>query len=238
MEENAINHQKILVTPLWPQTNSEAENFLKPLTKAIQSAHVEGKQWTKHLHIFLLNYRTTPHTTTGYAPATLLFNRKVRNKLPSLEVHSSKHKVQEVVQRNDRRVKDKMKEYADKKRRAQKSNLKIGDTVLVRQRKQNKFSTRFDSKPWEVVRKKGTMVTACRDGKYITRSISQFKVIDSSLKEPDQGEDEDDEDLNTDDIVATPPNPPVQQRPNPPAQLRRSQRSKNPPHRYGTVVYT
>ena len=81
MAENGIEHQRI--TPLWPQANSEAENFMKPLTKAIRSAHTEGKQWTKYLYRFLLNYRTTPHTTTGYAPATLLFNREVRNKLPT-----------------------------------------------------------------------------------------------------------------------------------------------------------
>ena len=68
MEENGIEHQKI--TPLWPQANSEAERFMKPLTKAVHSAHTEGKQWTKHLYKFLLNYQTTPHSTTGYAPAT------------------------------------------------------------------------------------------------------------------------------------------------------------------------
>ena len=44
MEENGITHQKI--TPLWPQANSEAENFMKPLTKAIHSAHVEAMDKT------------------------------------------------------------------------------------------------------------------------------------------------------------------------------------------------
>lgn len=29
-QENGIHHQKI--TPLWPQANGEAENFMKPLT--------------------------------------------------------------------------------------------------------------------------------------------------------------------------------------------------------------
>ena len=41
MEENGIQHYKI--TPLWPQVNSEAENFMKPMTKAIRSAKAEGK---------------------------------------------------------------------------------------------------------------------------------------------------------------------------------------------------
>ena len=47
---------------------------MKPLTKVIRSAHVEGKTLRKHLHRFLLNYRMTPHSTTGFALAELLFN--------------------------------------------------------------------------------------------------------------------------------------------------------------------
>ena len=77
-----IKHERI--TPLWPQANSEAERFMEPLMKAVRSAHAEGKQWKKHLYQFLLNYRTTPHATTGRAPATLLFGRNVRNKLPQV----------------------------------------------------------------------------------------------------------------------------------------------------------
>ena len=54
----------------------------------------------------------------------------------------------------------KMKENADRSRRASPLTLKRGDIVLVRQRKHNKFTTRFDPRPFEVVRKKGTMITA------------------------------------------------------------------------------
>ena len=72
MEENGIQHCKI--TPLWPQVNSETENFMKPMIKAIRPAKAEGKVWKKHLHKFLLNYRATPHCTTKYFPAELLLN--------------------------------------------------------------------------------------------------------------------------------------------------------------------
>ena len=41
MEEHGIRHQRI--TPLRPQANSEAENFMKPLTKSIRSAHANGR---------------------------------------------------------------------------------------------------------------------------------------------------------------------------------------------------
>ena len=63
MQEKGIVHQKI--TLLWPQANSEAKNFMKQLTKAIRSAHTEGQNWKRQLYQFLLNYRATPHCTTG-----------------------------------------------------------------------------------------------------------------------------------------------------------------------------
>ena len=71
MQENGITHQKI--TPFWPQANSEDENFMKPLTKAIRLAHAEGKDWKNDLYRFMLKYRATPHCTTGIAPSELLF---------------------------------------------------------------------------------------------------------------------------------------------------------------------
>lgn len=94
------------------------------------------------------------------------------------------------VQDNDQKAKSKMKENADAKRRARPLALKIGDVVLVRQRKHNKFTTRFDPTPFEVVRKTGTIVMVYRDSKYITRNISQFKAIDPSLKESNSEEDD------------------------------------------------
>ena len=39
---------------------------------------------------------------------------------------------------------------------------------------------------------KGTMVTACRNGKYITRNVSHFKVVDPEFQGEDEGEEDDD----------------------------------------------
>jgi hypothetical protein len=47
MKENGIKHQRI--TPLWPQANSEAEHFMKPMEKAIRAAHIKKKNWRKEL---------------------------------------------------------------------------------------------------------------------------------------------------------------------------------------------
>ena len=97
-----------------------------------------------------------------------------------------------------------MKENTDKRARARVSTVAVGDTVLVRQRKRNKFTTRFDPSPFEVMRIKGMMVTAARNEKYITRNISQFKKIPSLLKEL-EGEESD---ISDDDISEDGDNPP------------------------------
>ena len=241
MKEKGIHHKKI--TPLWPQANSEAEGFMKPLTKAIRSAHTEGKQWTNHLYEFLLNYRTTPHGTTGHPPATLLFNRSVRNKLPQITptVSDKDHQVRE----RDRKAKDKMKKDADIRRRATPSDLKVGDKVLVRQRRRTKFSTRFDPRPFEVTERKGTMVTARRDNNYITRNVSMFKKILAASQGASQEESEDDlseEDTDTPFVAPPvippiPPAPPEDHVPVPRLPVRRSSRPRNNPQRYGSYVY-
>ena len=58
------------ITPIWPQANGETETFMKPLTKCLQTAVVEHKDWKLELQRFLLNYRATPHCTTKVPPAT------------------------------------------------------------------------------------------------------------------------------------------------------------------------
>ena len=167
MKENGIEHQRI--TPLWPQANSEAENFMKPLTKAVRSAHSEGRDWKKDLYRFLFNYRAHHRNCT----LPIAIRPHNQNKLES-EKHTE---FDQEVKRRDELAKEKMKCYADKKARAQLTEMRVVDTVLIQQRKNNKFTTKFDTSPFQVVRVKGTMVTTVRNEKYVTRNISHFKKV-------------------------------------------------------------
>ena len=74
--------------------------------------------------------------------------------------------------------------------------IRIGDTVLLRQKKHTKFSTKFDPRPFQVACKKGTMITAARSGKYVTRNASMFKKVNLG---PCQREEEDSDDGDDDD---------------------------------------
>lgn len=147
-----------------------------------------------------------------------MFNRKISTKLPDV-VDDKETTSDQNVQTKDSEAKQKMKEHADKRAQAQDPEIEIGDTVLVRQKKKNKLSTKFDPSPYKVVEVKGTMVTAVRNEKYITRNISQFKSIRPSVRAP-AGDDSDDSDLSDiEETDETPPDPvPLPNIPPPPTR--------------------
>ena len=52
-----------------------------------------------------------------------------------------------------------IKMYFDEDSKAQESSLKVGDTVILKQKKSNKLSTRFENKKYTIIQKKGNSVT-------------------------------------------------------------------------------
>ena len=168
-----INHKP--VTPYWPQANGEVERFNQQLIKAIQSAVAEGKVWQQELNRFLFQHRNTTHSTTKIAPSELLFNRKVQGKFPTLENHRVIYRPKE-ARINEERSCSYQETYANKRRKARKSNIQVGDTVLVRQQKRDKLTTRFSKTPYKVVNRKGTQITAEDSNQHrVTRNVSSFK---------------------------------------------------------------
>ena len=87
----------------WARANGLVENFNKSLKKAIRAARAENKNWHNELYTFLLQYRNTPHLTTGRTPAELLFNRTVMTKVPEM----SKFKVPNSLKNRDKEQKQK-----------------------------------------------------------------------------------------------------------------------------------
>lgn len=149
---------------------------MKPLVKAVRTARIDGRDWRHGLYPFLLNYRCTPHSTTGVSPAELLFNRKLNNGIPIVKhpdsVSSEQHRKAASF---DHQRKAKMKEYADRRRRVKEPTIAVGVIVLMKQAKRDKFSTRYEPSPYQVISVKGTQVTAERSGLQRTRHISYFK---------------------------------------------------------------
>ena len=99
MEEKEIKHSQI--TPLGPQANYKAENFMKlKLAKG-------------SLSIFVKLLSTS---TSGFVPSEL-FNRKIEMKHHQISMKRNSD-IDWTVQMNDERAKERMKKYADKRSRA------------------------------------------------------------------------------------------------------------------------
>ena len=228
-----FQHRKI--TPLWPQANGESERFMRTIEKAIRIAQIERRHpWQQELYAFLRNYRATPHATTGTCPATTLFERPINIKLPVYR--KPRRRSNNQMAKSDREAKNKMKQYADGHRNAKTSNTKIGDTVLIKNTVKGKMETPFKPVPYEIINKKGSMLTARRGEHKVTRNSSFFKVIPRLPVNHNERRylDDDDEEfeINVDPATNSPPMPDVNS-PAPAARHRYPRRDHRPPLRFG-----
>ena len=172
-EEYAIKHTK--ATPYWPQANSEIEKFYGIMMKFIKTVTSEGRNWKDQIHIFLINYRNSPHCTTGISPARFLMNRPLRDKIPHFE--SETNQIIEEIRRIDSGKKAKSKKYYDMKHSVAESKIKVGDFVLMKRRTVRKTDTKFETTPILVPQINGNAVTVMKDNKTYTRNSSEFQKV-------------------------------------------------------------
>jgi len=185
------------VTPLWPEANGEVERFMRSLKKCVQTATAERLNWKQELWKFLRQYRATPHCTTDISPYEAMTGRKMSTQLPDPQssIYKPNQKMHENLRRRDEEKKLKMKEYADNRRHTKYSNLAEGDTVLVRQPRHNKLTSRYDPRPYTVTEAKGSMLTARRGQHKITRNSSHFKPINVGVDHSNSEEEENETEL-------------------------------------------
>lgn len=224
--EIGFKHRRI--TPLWPQANAEAERFMRTISKSVKASYINRKSWKREMSAMLRNYRSTPHSTTAAAPATLMFGRPIKTKLPEL---TKRRDPDPDVRQRDTRKKSAMKQHADRRSRAVDHRLTFGDRVLVRQQRNNKLTPHYDPRPYHVTAVKGTMITAQRHDHVITRNACHFKrlplAVSPERQHPVMVEEESDDD-DTDWEPAAPRVEPVE--PDPVRQYPR--RAHRPPQRY------
>ena len=144
------------------------------MEKRIKIAQAEGLDWKKELQKYVTKYRGLPQTTTGKSPAELMFNRRIKGKLPDLNMAYPRNDLE--TRDRDAEQKSKMKSYADQRRNAKVSGIKVGDKVLLKQDKSDKFSTTFDPDPYTVISKNGSnVVLQSSGGAVYSRNSSHVK---------------------------------------------------------------
>ena len=166
----AHNHK----IPYAPWANGTAEHFMRNLKKLMQVCAVEKKNWRQQLQRFLRAYRAAPHRTTGFAPATLMFNgRQYRTRLPVGKEQQGRYH-EELVQQ-DAEAKEKMKKNADARKNVKESMISEGDLILIRQKQRNKTVSPFDPRPYVVLQRNGSQIVAQREEKVVERHVNHCK---------------------------------------------------------------
>ena len=211
-KKNGIRH--ILIAPYHPASNGLAERGVQTFKrgyKKLSEGMVEDR-----VARFMLQYATTPHTTTGQSPSELLFGRKLRTRLDSVIPDLGK-----VVEGKQCR----QKENHDQRTRTR--NVSIGDKVFARNFRRGK--------PWlpgVVIRRAGplSLMVEVTDGRLLRRHLNHLR---DRIGEAPPEEPEPDDWVCLEPIGQPPDREPHSGSPEPPSSVRRYPfRVRRPPDRY------
>ncbi|XP_055590735.1 uncharacterized protein K02A2.6-like [Uranotaenia lowii] len=176
------NVRLINTIPYWPQMNGLVERQNQGILRALKIAKVMKQDWRKAVQEYVYAYNTRPHSVTGKTPVELLTGRPAKDLLPSLRTEPYWSRDEE-MRDNDAIKKMQGKIYADERRHAKKSNIKVGDTVMMRNYDLRKLCPGFHSAKYRVVRRKGVDVhVASEDGVIYRRPVSHLKLWPTSHK--------------------------------------------------------
>jgi hypothetical protein len=163
------------VTPEWPRANGMVERFNRTMKEAVQAAHLEGKGTREAAKEFLGVYRATPHSATNISPyAAMHGGRNMKTTLPMITPEG-----RTVDQEKEKKYKAKMANA----RGGEEHNLRIGDKVLMKQKKQDKLTPRYKPVELTVTGTNGSSVTVTDGYTSKFRDASFFKRIESEDEE-------------------------------------------------------
>ena len=165
------------VTPEHPRANGEAERFMKVINKTEKIARSERIPINTAVQDMLMGYRSTPHPATGYTPYEALMRRNVRTKLDypgKMQIDISK--MEKEITDKDRQYK---KKWDDQHRhpKTKEHEFMVGEKVLLKKKKENKWSTAYEHEHYTVTEVDGSSIQAKRksDGRTVYRDASKFK---------------------------------------------------------------
>ncbi len=162
---NGIKHTTSAV--YHPRSNGEAERFVRTFKTAMKADDV--KDVNMRAVVFLFNYRTTPHSTTGSSPAELLQGRKLRTALDLVKPDPRQNVMQsQTRQEESYNAKAKMRSF------------RPGDAVWVKvySRNQEKW------KEGEIERANGPVSYLVRcDNMLMRRHVDQIRAAENDKKQ-------------------------------------------------------
>jgi len=162
-------------TPEHPEANGIAERFMSVIVKTVHAAIAEGKSPKVEVRRRLMNYRNTPHPSTGKSPSELIMNRTIRTKIAA-PIKPACGKIHKEAKQQDEQTRALRKLTYGHKKKALARSIHPGDKVLI---KQQSTTTKppYDPKPYVVTKVKGTQITAVRGEKVRVRNMAKCKLL-------------------------------------------------------------
>ena len=182
-DELGFHHHK--VTPEHAQANGAAESFMKTLNRMEQLCKLQHEDHNKVLQQTLMGYRSTPHPATNMTPYEAMMHRPVRTLMDTTERKLN----DEEVETRDAEYKKQLKKNKEN-RNTREHNFIVGDYVLLKQAKRNKWTPAYEPHFYQIYKIEGSTIKARRvdDGKEVCRDASKFKLANSvlNMNDPDQ----------------------------------------------------
>ena len=82
LDRMGVKHIK--TAPYHPASNGAAERMVQSVKRGVRAGMANGVSLERALQAFLLQYRSTPHATTGLTPSVLMLGRDIRTRLDLL----------------------------------------------------------------------------------------------------------------------------------------------------------
>lgn len=164
----------------------------RDILKRLKIGKLEQKDLQECLNENLMMYNSTPHSVTGKTPTELFFRRLNRDKIPTLQDLSNKDDDSETRDK-DKDQKERGKDYGDRRRRAQDSDLNLGDKVYIKEmNRTNKLTLNYNPTPHIVESTKGGDITVRNEetGQMLRRNVLHLKRIEGQWKAVDKEQDE------------------------------------------------
>lgn len=127
MKKNGVKQS--FSTPHHPVTNGAAENFVGTFKDKVTKIIKSGKTLEHAVELFLFDYRSTEHCTTGRSPAWMVSKRELRTRFDLLRLEAE-----------DTVIAKQMAQIVARKG-SRKATFEIGDSVMV-----DDFSVRNDKR--------------------------------------------------------------------------------------------
>lgn len=163
-------------TPLNPSENGLVERGMAGINKVATIARLEKRSFDESLLEYVTAYNSWPHHSTKIPPSQLMFGRAVRSFLPNSKTEF-RQREDDDFRKQDMELKMRRNQHENMKRHAGVKDIRVGDTVLVKNQKGDKADTTYTNCFFEVIDISGGRVTVKDKAtdKTFQRSIKHLK---------------------------------------------------------------